>query len=770
LLQPIVAEAEMQARHLFNLQTDFNHPSAVRVSNEGRIYVLDGVNGRIVVFDPDGKPIDTLSSADENPLDLPMDLLLFQDEIIVADSGNHRLVVFSSDGEVVKTIALPQGDQAVKPTPTGLAVIDETVYWSDRANSRVCSTSLTNGKQQSCWGGFGSQEGEFRYPFMMSIDRDQYLYVVDVLNGRVQVFNERGRSFGAVVRFGVTNDSLLRPNGIDLSANDQMLVSDAYTGRILLFHGRSFAGLLKDEKGNALIFNQPVGITRWQDRLYVVEMEEHRVQVLQLHESEGDLQAEQRGAHFSKPTRQDCVTCHLSWSEDYQKARHDEPIPPVGSRKMCMSCHHGAVIDSRTSLGQGAQHPDYYHPQKSTKFENIGNRKDDLPAHYPYAEMSIPYCGTCHTPHRFSEAATGLTQHAENLWMRDTDRDSEFCRQCHESLFAEGEEAARKNGIHPVSIDLEEPVEINGEKLSRVNCASCHKVHGGEKESALLVVSDERISELCAACHTRHHAETLQEAKEKGIHPVNIDLDEPVVINDKEISRLDCLSCHSVHAGHQQTAGLVEEHANGALCESCHEQAMGVIDTDHDMRVSAPDSENQLEETPRQAGVCGSCHSMHRNRYKTPMLSIASHAADDVKQSHLERDRLCQNCHHDEGIGKKRVVSEYTHPYRDLVMHSKAELMPLLDEHEEVVESGQIACITCHDPHVWSPRDSEKRRKSSESDSGDTDQDGTALNSFLRQKHTRDGFCVVCHGLETPLKYKYYHDQRSRPDRAEYLR
>jgi predicted CXXCH cytochrome family protein len=769
LLLPQAASAGLQASFLYDLQAQLNQPSAVRVSNEGVVYVLDGVNGRVVMFDQQGKVLGMFAAPQDTPFDLPMDLQLYGDKVIIADSGNSRLLLFSQKGVLLKKLPLPKDDQQVDPNPTGLALIDNRVYWSDRANSRICSTSLSTGEQLACWGEFGTQEGAFRYPFMMATDQDNYLYIVDVLNGRIQVFNERGRPFGAVARFGVTDTSLLRPNGISLENGEQMMVSDSYTGKILLFKGRSFTGLLKDEKGAGIVFDQPVGIARWQDRLYIVEMGMNRVRVLRLYEADGTRSTDQTSAHFSQPTRQDCVTCHLSWSEEYRQGTSlDGPMPPVGGKRMCMSCHHGAVIDSRTSLGQGEQHPDYYHPDKERLFKDIGNREDPLPDAFPYVENQTPYCGTCHTPHRFGEDETGLTYHDDNLWMRDGNEDSEFCRQCHESLYAEGEEKAREMGIHPVSLDLEEPVEIGGIKLQRVNCQSCHKVHGGAENSASLMVSEEEIGRLCAACHSRHHAQGLEESRRKGVHPVNVDLNETVIIKDQEITRLNCLSCHSVHAGEKQTPSLVKEHRDGQLCEVCHEQTLAVIDTDHDMRISAEESLNLLEETPREAGVCGSCHSLHRNSNDSPMLlGIGDRLPEGAESSHLARDRLCLSCHRDGGIGDKKLITEYTHPYEDIVMHSDERLMPLLNKDESVTGSGQIGCITCHDPHLWS---AEHNPSEQHHHQPDKQQEGTALNSFLRLKQTQSGFCVECHGLETRVKYKYYHDKRSRPNRAEYLR
>ncbi|MES9994197.1 MAG: cytochrome c3 family protein [Candidatus Thiodiazotropha sp.] len=762
-----VSDAAIQGEWLFDLEASLSQPSSVRVSEKGMAYVLDGVDGRVVMFDQRGRSVGSFSAPEHSPLNLPMDLQLFEDKVIVADSGNHRLVVFSSEGDYLRSIPLLQNAKAFAPAPTGLAVIEGVVYWSDRANSQLCSNSLESGEELRCWGEFGSQEGEFRYPFMMTQDRDHYLHVVDVLNGRVQVFNERGRSFGALERFGVEEDALLRPNGISL-LDEAMLVSDAYSGRILLFKGRSFNGLLADQNGEALQFAQPVGIAHWRDRLYVVEMERHRVRVYKLAKVDAESAFRANKEFFSQPTRRDCVTCHLSWSESYQPSSDTtDPVLPVGSHRMCMSCHHGAVIDSRLSLGQGEQHPDYYHPSKDDYFIPGEDREDEIPEHYPMVEDQVLYCGSCHTPHRFNEADTGMTHGRENLWMRDPNRQSEICKQCHDSLFAEGEEEARKRGVHPVSVDMEESVEIDGATIDRVSCESCHRVHGGEAESASLVVSKEKIGELCATCHQRHHADGLYASREKGVHPVNLELDEPVTIADRKISIVDCLSCHSVHGGVAHTPSLVEGHRDGQLCEACHEDAMALIDTDHDLRLTAKDSQNLLGESPEEAGVCGSCHSMHRGSAEHPYINIGDKLPEQAKASHIARDRLCEACHREEGMAEKHVVSDYSHPYKDLVMHSDIEQMPLLDDQGKSVESGEIACITCHDPHRWSPfKVDQSEIKLTE----DQDREGSVLDSFLRQLQTEDGFCTECHGLETRIKYKYYHDKRSRPGRADYLK
>ncbi|MET0090879.1 MAG: NHL repeat-containing protein [Candidatus Thiodiazotropha sp.] len=511
------AAAGVSARFLFDLEDGMNQPSAVSLSEDGSAFVLDGLRGRVVRFDREGRRAGAFAAPADDALQLPMDLLWHEDTIIVSDTGNHRLMQFDRNGRVQRILSLtPDGDKEAEPT--GLALLDGIVYWSDRANSRVCATDLESGESIRCWGAFGSSEGEFRYPFLMTIDRDRYLYVTDVLNGRVQVFNERGRPFGAIERFGVTQESFLRPNGVAMDAQGTLMVSDTYQGRILVFKGRGFSGLLTDQEGKPLRFDQPVGISRWRNRLYVTEMAQHRVRVYEITDNQQAQPSDEPPTYFTEPTRRDCVTCHLSWSEGYRADETDtSPILPVGSRRMCMSCHHGAVIDSRRSLETGEQHPDYHHPDRSHWFDRDELRKEGMPEGFPLVENKEPYCGSCHTPHRFSEDDTGLDNHGENLWMRDENTSDELCLRCHE---AHGDTASESLGIirnHPYDVALEKPpsgvhegyaqdeflqrglpetlarVEARVDDDQRLICATCHRAHGGGRRRSDLVIGREGL-------------------------------------------------------------------------------------------------------------------------------------------------------------------------------------------------------------------------------------------------------------------------------------
>ena len=87
---------------------EFNAPSDVLIAPNGNIIVADGhggaTNGRIMVFDKDGKFIKTWGKPGKGPgeFDTPHKLALdSQGRLFVADRGNNRIQIFDKDGKFV---------------------------------------------------------------------------------------------------------------------------------------------------------------------------------------------------------------------------------------------------------------------------------------------------------------------------------------------------------------------------------------------------------------------------------------------------------------------------------------------------------------------------------------------------------------------------------------------------------------------------------------------------------------------------------------------
>lgn len=860
----LIAETIQQpvATSVIELSAQFNQPTSVSAADDGRIFVLDGMNRAISVLDANGKLIQIIKAKGQIPdFYQAVGMTWSQGQIFIADSLNHRIIVLTDHGELQRIIDLeimiPERDY---PEPVSLIVLDNLLFYSDRHHHRFCRIKLNKQEKPECFGRRGESEKHFQFPFEIAADLDNYLHIVDVVNGRVQVFNQQGHYFSSEGQFAVNR--LYRPNGIAIDNLGYQYVSDAYLGTVSVFKNGSYQGELKNEQGELIKYHTPVSL--WYDKnSYLLVLDSfsgslHRIQLSYQQHDTFQIAPIQE----AELSRKNCVACHLLWGyADPEISTDEQGSEPVASLKMCYSCHHGVVFESRQAIPFDGQHPSVYDSkkEKQTRQSNLP-REDEIPEAHPLMEDGEMLCTACHTPHNPEKEQATLYSDNQNAWLRVGNKDSELCESCHESklesaherdaklsglnhplgfklekvakpekklhhskdphlqkglpdslhaggamlgqqqqmvcqschqihgghgddLLAETEEkdkicgdchkrqwktskkSARKAGVHPVQVKLEEPVKFLGVKTAKVTCESCHRVHDGQLNTPLLPKQIDKVEALCVDCHERQHAKDTEDALKKGIHPVNEELEETVTIGQFKVKQMGCLSCHSIHRGKPNTPALIEDHKNGELCENCHADKQRIVGTDHDLRVTAKDSENQFEEKPHQSGVCGACHSLHRGEAKQPYLFSAivqSKEHRDETAPELKVDELCMNCHQDEAIGKDKPIEHYGHPYKDLILRSDEDIMPVVDLKTEKIEKlGVIACITCHEPHSWEPiKKNSPPLKSIPDYHQQENQEGTVLNSFLRKKGVIKTFCVDCHHIEGLAKFKYYHDEK----------
>ena len=771
LMQPV--SAVLVAEKMMSLSSEANQPTDIAVTDDGRAYLLDGVNGRVLVFNSTGRLDFIIKPDGEMVLNLPMGITIAGKRLYIADSGNHRIAIFDLNGVFQRDIPLTARQP---PEPVSILFEDDRLFWSDRRNHQICQTDLKRNDRTHCWGKQGREKGAFDYPFQLALDEQGYLHVVDVLNARVQQFDRAGSFSFQFGGLGLAEGQLYRPNGLALSSSGPLLVSDAYLGTVSLFQNGRFLGLLQNRAGEPLRFDVPVGLTVWQDRLYVVDAAKQRVDVFRLMASGRETAKKGRAVTEERS----CTSCHLSWAKGYQSSdRGLKRIPPVASLEMCYSCHHGVVVDSRRDIGQGEQHPDIHYPLENQAVE----RKDKLPGSFPLVADEL-YCGSCHTPHNVEVEQAKLDF---NPWLRVLDRDGDLCQRCHESrLDSTLDSKQPPSGTnHPIGIYLKQPPsemaagyataealwqglpkELAGQGVKlgsrqQLICQSCHQVHGAEREALLPI--DNRESQLCESCHQRHTAKDLDEARLKGIHPVNIELEKPVKVGDVEVKQITCLTCHTAHDAVQGSPLLRFDHRNGKLCSFCHDGFEAVAKSDHNLSITAKQSKNRFGEKPEQSGLCGSCHTLHRGNAVLPSLFADRYIPYPGEAHTTRRDLLCLSCHRKEGAAEGAVVDNFTHPAESLILRSKPEVMPLLLHDGTISEFGEIACITCHDPHRW-------RSKSVSLPPPTGNVEGDVSNSFLRHQDLKGTFCIDCHGMESRLKYKYYHDELARDIGVDYLK
>ena len=278
------------AKHLFIITSDFQNPSDVVAGRSGRIYVLDGVNNRVKVFNQKNTFLFSFgeSGTGKGQLNFPLGIGIdASDRIYVADSGNHRVQIFTPAGEYRSQFSTETTQQQIKPSDPTDVVVDRTssnCFVVDNDNHWIFKYDLSLRKPSGVYGTMGMEKAEFRFPFLLDLDQEGNLYVVDVINTRVQVFNPEGKYTTTIGGWGVEMGEFYRPKGVAVDAKNRVFVSDSYLGVIQVFdRDGTFRSILGDEKGSLVKFEAPTGLfIDKKMRLYVVDMLANRVVVMQL--------------------------------------------------------------------------------------------------------------------------------------------------------------------------------------------------------------------------------------------------------------------------------------------------------------------------------------------------------------------------------------------------------------------------------------------------------------------------------------------------------
>ena len=274
--------------HLFDLKHDFSQASDVAVAPDSTIYVVDGVNQSIKAFSQDGKYLFSFGQGGSAPGQFNYPLGMDIDasgRLYVADSGNHRVQIFSADGNFLNEIKLHLKN-GKKPDPTDIAVNSKgtLAFVVDNENHCIFSYDLKTLKLIEVFGKAGTERMEFRYPFMIAMYKDKYLYIVDVINTRVQELTTTGRFVRMIGDWGVEKGQFFRPKGVAVDSSGKVYVSDSYMGVVQVFDEGVFHSVIGDSRKKQLWrYTSPVGLfIDHKDRLYVAEMFKERVSVFQI--------------------------------------------------------------------------------------------------------------------------------------------------------------------------------------------------------------------------------------------------------------------------------------------------------------------------------------------------------------------------------------------------------------------------------------------------------------------------------------------------------
>ncbi|MBX3252722.1 MAG: hypothetical protein KF862_01175 [Chitinophagaceae bacterium] len=187
-----------EAKVAGNDSLHFNKPTDIAITKDGSFYVSDGYgNSRVIKFSATGKYLFEWGKKGDKKgeFNIPHGITLDENEnVYVADRENNRVQVFDPNGKFLKQFADNSFGAicavAFDKTQSKLFAVDDFTFLKVKHHGSDTFIFDTTGKVQTRFGRSGFYEGETSWYHDLTIDKEENIYVGDILGNTVQKFRK----------------------------------------------------------------------------------------------------------------------------------------------------------------------------------------------------------------------------------------------------------------------------------------------------------------------------------------------------------------------------------------------------------------------------------------------------------------------------------------------------------------------------------------------------------------------------------------------------
>jgi sugar lactone lactonase YvrE len=161
------------------------------VDDDENLFVTDGKRSKVFVFDKSGNYKKSFGEKDNFK---PIDLAVSGNKIFVTNSKSHQILVYDkTDFRLINAFPdIDKNKEGYLFNPLNLAVTNDKVYVSDFGDFKIKVFSH-EGDYLSSVGSYGKNLGQFIRPKGIAVDKDMNLLVADAAFENVQMFNSAGQ-------------------------------------------------------------------------------------------------------------------------------------------------------------------------------------------------------------------------------------------------------------------------------------------------------------------------------------------------------------------------------------------------------------------------------------------------------------------------------------------------------------------------------------------------------------------------------------------------
>jgi sugar lactone lactonase YvrE len=184
--------------------------AGIATDSQNRVYVFNRSEHPVIVYEQDGKFLDTWG--DDKTYPRPHGITLVDDVIYLVDDLDHTVRKTTLDGKILMTLGTsgqPSDTGYVANRPNNLTTISQSgppfnrptrlsvaqngeLYVSDGYGNASIHRFSADGTLLQSWGQPGTGDGQFNLPHSVWAHTDDRVFVCDRENDRVQIFGPTG--------------------------------------------------------------------------------------------------------------------------------------------------------------------------------------------------------------------------------------------------------------------------------------------------------------------------------------------------------------------------------------------------------------------------------------------------------------------------------------------------------------------------------------------------------------------------------------------------
>ncbi len=227
------AVAELQIWSLADKAANFISPIGITAGPGQTVLVADSELKRIVRLDKEGTPLGSFGSdVLLRPTGLARDAnsgLTF-----VVDTRAHDIKVFDDDGQLLRRIGGPGIAAGEFNSPTHITIADQRLYVSDTLNARVQVLTF-DGVPINSIGKRGLYLGNLTRPKGVAVGLDGHIHVVESYYDHLLVFSDTGSFLLPIGGSGNNIGQFYLPAGAWSDEQGRIYIADMYNARVIIF-------------------------------------------------------------------------------------------------------------------------------------------------------------------------------------------------------------------------------------------------------------------------------------------------------------------------------------------------------------------------------------------------------------------------------------------------------------------------------------------------------------------------------------------------------